>query len=71
LYSKYDNIEESIVTDLHKIVNSNEQIQENSDESNSNESVNQFQRINLPQQRCSQIPTKKSRESIPYKVKFD
>lgn len=67
LIVKYDNIEESIVTDLHKTVNSTEQKQENSDENNSNETVNQYQRSNLPQQRCTQIPTKKSRESIPYK----
>jgi hypothetical protein len=60
-----------VVTDLHNKNNSDDQLQQNLD-NNSSESVNQSQRFSVPHaltiHRSVQIPTKKSRESIPYKV---
>ncbi|CAF2937828.1 unnamed protein product [Rotaria sp. Silwood2] len=70
LIVQYDNIAESIVTDLHTKTNSSDEFQPNIDD-NSNESINQTRRQSLSQafsfHRQSQSLPKKHRESIPYK----
>ncbi|CAF3678254.1 unnamed protein product [Rotaria sordida] len=63
LVVKYDNIDESVVSDLCSKQSSSEQ---NNNISSSKESVNQL-RPTFFTQRLSQVQTKKSRDSIPYK----
>ncbi|CAF1299871.1 unnamed protein product, partial [Rotaria sordida] len=71
LIVQYDNIAESIVTDLHTKMNSSDEFQQNID-NNSNENTARTQRSSSVSQafalrRQSQTLTKKSRESIPHK----
>ncbi|CAF3497542.1 unnamed protein product [Rotaria sp. Silwood1] len=70
LIVQYDNIAESIVTDLHTKINLSDEFQANI-ENNSNENINQIQRPSGPQafslHRPSQSLSKKIREATPHK----
>ena len=58
------------MTDIHgSRTSNNEQLPGNVDESLSSESVDQFDQLPVQVHRSTIIPTKKSRESIPYKVR--
>ncbi len=61
---QYDNIEESVATDLQKQQISSEQL---SNTKGSSDSINQL-RPTLVTHRPSQSQTKKLRESVPYRV---
>ncbi|CAF4224466.1 unnamed protein product [Rotaria socialis] len=70
LIVQYDNIAESVITDLHTKSSFSEELPQNFDDY-SNENVNQSQRPSIPQtfsfRRNSQIQQKKRRDSIPIK----
>ena len=64
-FFQYDHIDETVVTDLQSKLNSTEQI---NNINGSSESVNQL-RPTFIAHRPSQVQTKKSRDSVPFRVR--